>query len=36
MAEARGFANDSTQLRHLLLIKSILQILEIPPQLLPG
>jgi hypothetical protein len=30
MAEARGFANDSTQLRHLLLIKSILQILEIP------
>jgi hypothetical protein len=36
MAEARGFANDSTQLQHLLPTKPILQILEIPPQLLPG
>jgi hypothetical protein len=30
MAEARGFANDSTQLQHLLPNKPILQILEIP------
>jgi hypothetical protein len=35
-AEAHGSAKDSTQLQHLLRIKPILQMLEIPLQLLPG